>query len=366
MYQDPEKCGGHTNVCPDGPGHWQDATGRCRCYEDFGMSADGSCVQCPPNSHNMDEAGPCECLEGFFWNDMTQSCFENCTDGYYFNAVLQNCTIEPEDCKDGPGHWQDAAGRCRCTEDYYMGGDETCYPCPPNMHNEDTEGYCECAAGYYFDPNRPDVCIPDCGWGYFFNEAAGNCTCDPEYLQCGCDWGYVFNETLGNCVCDERINDDCVTNPGCPEGYGHWMDDTGRCRCDEHTFMSRNGSCLICPINQNNMDMEGPCECDDGYYFDPITQEDPNLACIPEPDSNCTEGEGHWVDENGRCRCTEDYFMTMDGICSKCGGNQTNYDEEGPCECLHGYEPDPGKIKHQKGIKLKFIFRTSRKLHKKM
>ena len=49
------------------------------------------------------------------------------------------------------------------------------------------------------------------------------------------------------------------------------------------------------------------------------------------------------MDENGRCRCTEDYFMSMDGICSKCGGNQTNYDLEGPCECMLGYEPDPGK-----------------------
>ena len=91
--------------------------------------------------------------------------------------------------------------------------------------------------------------------------------------------------------------------------------------------------------------MEGPCECDDGYYFDPNHPEHENLACIPEPDSNCTEGEGHWVDENGRCRCTEDFFMNMDGICSKCGGNQTNYDREGPCECLRGYEPDPGKNK---------------------
>ena len=36
--------------------------------------------------------------------------------------------------------------------------------------------------------------------------------------------------------------------------------------------------------------------------------------------------------------------MTIDGTCSECGGNQTNSDQEGPCECLGGYEPDPGKI----------------------
>ena len=194
MFQDPEKCI-TTPDCPDG--YWySQQLGNCTCDPDENPNCIPGCPEgywysqqlstctcdpdenpncvpaCPEGYYYSHQLGKCTCdpnenpdccPEGFFWNDMTQSCFENCTEGYYFNAVFQNCTIEPEDCKDGPGHWQDAAGRCRCTEDYYMGGDETCYPCPPNMHNEDREGYCECAQGYYFDPDRPDVCIIDLG-----------------------------------------------------------------------------------------------------------------------------------------------------------------------------------------------------------
>ena len=236
------------------------------------LGPNGECIDCLPNSNNHDFSGFCDCNEGFFWNQMTQHCHENCQDGHYFNAVLQNCTAEPTNCTDGPGHWQDDLGRCRCTEDFYMGGDEVCHPCPPHMVNTDREGYCECMEGYYFDPNRPDVCIPECDDGYWYSQQLGICTCDrDENPNCvpGCPEGYYYSHQLGDCTCDPNENPDCVTTPGCPEGPGHWMDDIGRCRCSEDFYMAANGTCLICPIHQSNMDMEGPCECLDGFTQHP-------------------------------------------------------------------------------------------------
>ena len=118
------------------------------------------------------------------------------------------------------------------------------------------------------------------------------------------------------CTCNGIENPNCL--PGCPEGF---------------YYSEQHGDCVLnCPEGYYFSQQLGKCTCDPNE----------NPDCVTTP--GCLEGPGHWIDETGRCRCTEDFFMTINGSCSQCGGNQTNSDQEGPCECLGGYEPDPGKI----------------------
>ncbi|KAK2164625.1 hypothetical protein LSH36_61g09079 [Paralvinella palmiformis] len=266
----------------------QAANGQCgTCATGFYKDSNGLCQTCPSNCDACTSGSVCStCSSGYTLTDSNTclACPNNCTG----NTCSYNST--------------DSVSFCTACPSYFVLEGFLCWPslgCTLAAYNVSTnEVNCVCTSDGSVDITTDQanqyrgVCSSSgivCDAGYYYNEAAYNCTACPS----GCSY---CNSTM------------CLT---CDSAYR--MDDNGQCQ-------SCNSPCATCSTSGSGLEQ---CEsCVSGYNFDSGAKSCSvctvgNCASCPSSTSTCGTCNAGYTLSNNLCvstACTVTY-------CSSCPSN---------------------------------------------
>nr|XP_022315866.1 uncharacterized protein LOC111119720 isoform X2 [Crassostrea virginica] len=296
----PNSCSGTCNKvtgqCACKTGFWGaycNETCSMRCKDKLCDSASGVCVDCIPGNYGLGcngqcspgcqdicntTSGFCQCKQGFYSDDCSLQCTENCNNRYcyqesgfcascipgkYGNFCKENCL---GDCD---GNCVQTTGLCgNCTKGKYgFYCNETCQKhCEGDICNRATGKCLDCvinAYGLYCNETCPKNCEGD--------------ICDRVTGRCNkCKIGYMGNTCLENCPghCKECSQDGYTCNR-CEDG---WYDLKCEKRCHEScggntTCDINSGWCHVCSVGYFGNFCGQKCSdnCDASYMCDKMT-----------------------------------------------------------------------------------------------
>ncbi|CAD8048107.1 unnamed protein product [Paramecium primaurelia] len=347
----------------------RDLNNNCRCAKGF-YESEHNCILCPSNCSscidqdrciqcknnnfdhdkingqclcnliNFSDKQNCQCLNGYYLNNINKKCLPchyNCNTCIYSATNCITCNdyhAYPPNCECSSGFYLQDSQCLPCTNNCFLCKSQfECLDCSNQMQLINNKCYCQ--NGYFNLPNSYE-CLPCSNQCSTCRYSINNCTsCKFNRIlpqKCICPDGTYeidINTPCNNCdnkckLCEISSNNclQCSINrinpPNCNCIIGYFENDQQTCQqCNKRCKSCQNTSetCIECKMN---IATPPNCTCPDGYYYESeqgcIQCHSRCKTCIGSNEYNCLscdESKNFELLYN-KCVCQKNYYFQND------------------------------------------------------